>query len=72
MMHIHVVNPLHADCFAGDDGNLATSQGQSSSCNSTCAMAPSEMCGGYYIMLGSVFWGSIGYRMEAHFWKAGC
>ena len=35
----------HAVCFAGDDGNLATSQGQSSSCNSTCANDPSEMCG---------------------------
>ena len=38
---------MYAVCFAGDDGNLATSQGQSSSCTSTCARDPSEMCGGW-------------------------
>ena len=38
---------IYAVCFAGEDGNLATSQGQSSSCTSTCARDPSEMCGAW-------------------------
>ena len=38
---------LRVVCFAGDDGHLATSQGQSSSCSSPCVNAPSKTCGGW-------------------------
>ena len=51
----------HTVCFAGDDGNLATSQGQSSSCTSACAREPSEMCGEWVVVHWSGWPGAFEY-----------